>query len=148
MITSISRSITQDIIKIDFGFDTNIPALVAATGKPRLLFPKSCVKVTVDGEALTEDDITSVEAYADGRFYIFLEDMVEGEKVEVKFINPTDAAYHLVYTSEAVKGQDVANFEGEATENEDIAMEPDAIAYIYVTPIIIASDPGVQSYFR
>lgn len=142
----------QDIIKIDFGFDTNIPALVAATGKPRLLFPKSCVKVTVDGEPLSEDDITSVEAFADGRFYIFFEDMIENYadnsnfKVEVKFINPTDPAYHLVYTSEAVKGQDVANFEGEATENEDIAMEPDAIAYIYVTPIIIASDPEEGSF--
>ena len=136
----------QDIIKIDFGFDTNIPALVAATGKPRLLFPTDCVKVTIDGEVLAEEDITSVEAFADGRFYIFLEDMVEGEKVEVKFINPTDEAYHLVYTSEAVKGQDVANFEGEATENEDIAMEPDAIAYIYVTPIIIASDPEEGSF--
>ena len=28
-----------DMIKVDFGFDTNIPELVKACGKPRLIFP-------------------------------------------------------------------------------------------------------------
>ena len=72
----------QDVIKIDFGFDTNIPALVKASGKPRLLFPKNCVKVTLDGEALSDEDITSVEGFADGRFYIFTEDILLSEPEE------------------------------------------------------------------
>ena len=135
----------QDVIKIDFGFDTNIPALVAASGKPRLLFPKDCVKVTVDGDLLEEADITSVEAFADGRFYIFLENMIDGD-VNVKFTNPTDAAYHLVYTSAAVEGQSVANYDGPATENEDVAMEEGAFAYIYLEPVIIESDPENGSF--
>lgn len=135
----------QDVIKIDFGFDTNIPALVAASGKPRLLFPKSCVKVTVDGEPLDSTEITSVEAFADGRFYIFTETMIDGD-VNVKFTNPTDAAYHLVYTSAAVEGQSVANYDGPATENEDVAMEEGAFAYIYLEPVIIESDPENGSF--
>jgi len=135
----------QDVIKIDFGFDTNIPALVAASGKPRLLFPKDCVKVTVDGDLLEEADITSVEAFADGRFFIFLENMIDGD-VNVKFTNPTDAAYHLVYTSAAVEGQSVANYDGPATENEDVAMEEGAFAYIYLEPVIIESDPENGSF--
>ena len=114
----------QDVIKIDFGFDTNIPALVKASGKPRLLFPKNCVKVTLDGEALSDEDITSVEGFADGRFYIFTEDILEpDDKLEVKFTNPSDPAFHLIYTSAAVEGQDVANFDGIATENDDIERE-------------------------
>jgi hypothetical protein len=136
----------QDVIKIDFGFDTNIPALVAASGRPRLMFPKSCVKVTIDGETLEETDITSVEAFADGRFFIFLENMVDGDEVNVKFTNPTDAAYHLVYTSAAVEGQSVANYDGPANENEDVAMEEGAFAYIYLEPVIIESDPENGSF--
>lgn len=135
----------QDVIKIDFGFDTNIPALVAASGKPRLIFPKDCVKITVDGDLLEEADITSVEAFADGRFFIFLENMIDGD-VNVKFTNPTDAAYHLVYTSAAVEGQSVANYDGPATENEDVAMEEGAFAYIYLEPVIIESDPEDGSF--
>ena len=137
----------QDVIKIDFGFDTNIPALVKASGKPRLLFPKNCVKVTLDGEALSDEDITSVEGFADGRFYIFTEDILEpDDKLEVKFTNPSDPAYHLIYTSAAVEGQDVANFEGIATENDDIAYAEDAFAYIYQSPTIIESDPEDGSF--
>ena len=136
---------SMDVIKIDFGFDTNIPALVAASGKPRLLFPKSCVKVTVDGDPLEEADITSVEAFADGRFFIFCEAAIDGE-VNVKFTNPTDPAYHLVYTSAAVEGQSVANYDGPATENEDVAMEEGAFAYIYLEPVIIESDPENGSF--
>ena len=138
---------SEDFIKIDFGFDTNIPALVKATGKPRLLFPKSCVKVTIDGEVLEEDAITSVEGFADGRFYIFLEENIDGNKVEVKFTNPSDPAYHLVYTSAAVEGQDVANYDGEATLNEELSFDyMDSYAYIMVTPIIIESDPEQGSF--
>ena len=137
----------QDVIKIDFGFDTNIPALVKASGKPRLLFPKNCVKVTLDGEALSDEDITSVEGFADGRFYIFTEDILEpDDKLEVKFTNPSDPAFHLIYTSAAVEGQDVANFDGIATENDDIAYAEDAFAYIYQSPTIIEADPEDGSF--
>jgi hypothetical protein len=145
----------QDVIKIDFGFDTNLPDLVKASRKPRLMFPTDCVKITVtttDGNeketvVLEEGDITSVEGYADGRFYVFLEDMIEDDAVvEVKFINPADKAYHLVYTSAAVAGQDVANFEGVAACNEDVAMDPDAHAFIYENPSILESEPENGSF--
>ena len=136
-----------DFIKIDFGFDTNLPALVKATGKRRLVYPKSCVKVTVDGEVVEDEEITSVEGFGDGRFYIFMEHMVDGEKIEVKFTNPSDPAYHLVYTSAAVEGQDVANYDGIAALNNELEYdETDAYAYIFVEPIIIESDPEEGSF--
>ena len=46
----ISAEYSSDVVQIDFGFDTNIPALLAKTGMPRLLFPKECAQVKVDGE--------------------------------------------------------------------------------------------------
>ena len=99
----------QDAIKVDFGFDTNIPDLVKATGKPRLIYPEGCATVTANGKQV---NVYSVEAFADGRFYIFLEEGVsEGDNVVIAFKNPTDAAYRVKYTSGAVAGQDVNTFD-------------------------------------
>ena len=131
----------MDVIQMDFGFDTNIAELVKASGMPRLLFPKDMVKVTVDGQ---EAEIISVEGFADGRFYIFMQDGIEGGKVHVKLTNPKDAAYHLIYTNGP--GGDVTNFDDDAEENEEVALVDDAYAYIFVAPTVIAADPEDGSF--
>jgi hypothetical protein len=132
----------QDVIKIDFGFDTNIPALVEACGKPRLLFPKDMVKVTCDGE---EMELLTVEGFSDGRFYIFTEDGMDDDAViEVTLNNPKDAAYHLVYTSGP--GGDIKNFTATAINNSDIAMVDDAYSYMFVRPTVLSSDPEEGSF--
>lgn len=131
-----------DVIKLDFGFDTNLPALVAACGKPRLMFPASCASVKVNG---TEAEIMSIEGTADGRFYIFMNEMIdETATVEVAFSNPTDAAYHLTY--DGGPGGDVKDYAGAATYNYAVAEPEDAYAYIYVTPIVVAADPENGSF--
>ena len=136
----------MDHIQIDFGFDTNIPELVAASGKMRLDFPKSCVKVNVNGVVLGEDDILSVEGYADGRFYIFLvEPLDDTANVNVTFINPKDEACHLIYRS-GVEG-DVADYDGPADFNGDLDEgHDDVYAYVYAIPTLMSADPEDGSF--
>lgn len=132
----------SEIIQVDFGFDTNIADLVKASGKPRLLFPNDCVKVTHNGE---EMGLLTVEGFADGRFYIFTEDMMEDDaEVEVSFTNPSDAEHHVVYTS-GPKG-DASNFSVVATYNDNLNMLEDVYSYIFVKPTVIASDPEDGSF--
>ena len=132
---------SSDVIKIDFGFDTNIPELVKACGLPRLLYPLDCASVTVDGEPMA---LTTVEAFPDGRFYIFTEDMVSGKNVVVTLKNPADPAYHLVYLNGP--GGDVPNFEDTAEENDEIALAEDAYSYEYLRPEILDMDPEDGSF--
>ena len=61
----VSAMYDLDVIKLDFGFDTNLPDLVKACGKPRLMYPNDCVSVKIDGEEAT---VLSAEGFADGRF--------------------------------------------------------------------------------
>ena len=132
----------SEIIQVDFGFDTNIADLVKASGKPRLLFPNDCVKVTHNGE---EMGLLTVEGFADGRFFIFTEDMMEEDaEVEVSFTNPSDAEHHVVYTS-GPKG-DASNFSVVATYNDGLNMLEDVYSYIFVKPTVIASDPEDGSF--
>ncbi len=132
----------SEIIQVDFGFDTNIADLVKASGKPRLLFPNDCVKVTHNGE---EMGLLTVEGFADGRFFIFTEDMMEDDaEVEVSFTNPSDAEHHVVYTS-GPKG-DASNFSVVASYNDGLNMLEDVYSYIFVKPTVIASDPEDGSF--
>ena len=132
-----------DVIKLDLGFDTNIPDLVKKSGMPRLIFPNDCMKVTVDGEPMT---LLTVEGYDDGRFYVYPEDPIEDEDatVEVSFTNPKDAAYHLIYTSGP--GGDVKDFTVEATLNEEIGTLEDEYSYMFVKPVVVAADPEDGSF--
>ena len=138
----VSAEFAYDVVKLDFGFDTNLPALVEACGKPRLLYPAECATVKANGEAV---EVESIEGFADGRFYIFLMDALnDDDKVEVTFTNPADAAYHLTY--DGGPGGDVKDFAGDATYNYDAAAAEDAYAYTYVTPTLMAADPEYGAF--
>lgn len=140
----------SNFVLIDFGFPTNIPELVAKTGKSRLIFPNDCATVKYGDEAF---DIQEVSAFADGRFYIFIggDDAIadwlnEGDKVTVTFNNPADEQFHLIYADGNLKGQDVKNFEGEAVENEELATVADAIPYGLIRPSLASADPEQGSF--
>ena len=133
---------SDDVVLIDFGFDTNIPELVAASGSRRIFFPNDCVTVKANGK---EQGIFSVEGLEDGRFYIFLEDgLDEDDVVEVTFTNPS-GANHLTYASGPNAGADVANFSGIADNNESI-QENEGYPYVYVTPTVMSADPDDGSF--
>jgi len=131
-----------DIVKVDFGFDTNIAELVKACGKPRLIFPKDMVSVTQNGEPM---EIMSVEGFADGRFYIFMEEPLDDmATIHVKITNPADARYHLIYTNGP--GGDIPTFDDDAEGNPDVGQGEDEYAYNFVTPVVINADPEDGSF--
>ena len=138
---------SDEIVQIDFGFYTNIPDLVKAANVKRLLYPTDCVTVTVNAE---DKDVSSVEAFEDGRFYIFFnegEGVEEDDKVVVSFANPTDAAYQIIYASGAVKGQvvnDIADMT--ADYNEEVEEGDNAYAYDYLKPTLMKADPEDGSF--
>lgn len=136
---------SNEAINIDFGFDTNLPELVKNGGRPRLVYPSDCVTVTANGEPVP---VFSVEAFADGRFYIFVEEALDDRAiVEVSFKNPADAAYHIVYTSGPSAGTDVKDFTETATYNSEMEYEYDDVyPYDLETPIVIAADPEDGSF--
>ncbi|MBP5426097.1 MAG: hypothetical protein J6Y33_08525 [Prevotella sp.] len=131
----------SDVVLIDFGFNTNIADLVAASGMPRLLYPTDCASVVADGEPL---EITTVEAFSDGRFYIFTEEPIDGKEVIVTLKNPTAPAYHIIYTNGP--GGDVPFFQEAAEENEAIAYVEDAYSFIYLKPTVLTTDPEDGSF--
>lgn len=134
----------NDVVKVDFGNDTNIPELVKKGGFPRLMYPLNCAKVKVNGKDV---ELYSVEGFADGRFYIFLQEPVQDkDEVLVSFTNPTDEAFHLIYTNGADKGKDVKDFQDvQATNNADVE-ENEGYPYDYVTPVVLKADPEDGSF--
>jgi hypothetical protein len=132
---------SNDVVQVDFGFETNIPELVKQSGRKRLMFPDGTASVKVNGENMP---LYSIEGFEDGRFYVFLEEAVnEDDVVEVTFTNPSDAAYHLIYTSGP--GGDVNNFTGIATYNIDIE-DNEGYPYAFLTPTIMKADPEEGSF--
>ena len=126
----------DDAIKIDFGFDTNIPALVKATGKPVLVYPTGCASAKVNGK---EVELYSVEAHADGSFYVFLEEPASSDdEVLVSFKNPTDPAYQILFVNNAEGPvKDIVDLEA---TYEDVLPE-DAYPYDFMTPTLLAANP-------
>jgi hypothetical protein len=134
---------SNDVLQLDFGFDTNIPELVKNCGKKRLMFPMDCATVKVNGQAV---ELYSIEGFEDGRFYVFLNEAAsEDDVVEVIFNNPADAAFHLVYASGALAGQDVKSYEGVATYNSDVE-DNDGYPYDFLTPVVMKADPEDGSF--
>ena len=138
----VSAAYAYDVIQLDFGFDTNLPALVKACGKRRLMYPNDCVYVRVNGEDL---EVLSVEGFADGCFYVFMNEIIEDDAaVEVSFTNPADATYHLSY--DGGPGGDVKDFTGYATYDFEVASAQGAYAWLYVTPEVFSADPENGSF--
>lgn len=133
---------SNDVILVDFGFDTNLPDLVKASGNTRLMYDKSCASVKVNGQ---DASIYSIEGFADGRFYIFLDQAVlESDEVVVSFKNPADKNFHLTFTSGP--GGDVKDFADEvATVNSEIE-DNEGYPYDYLTPVVQAAEPEGGSF--
>ncbi len=61
------------VVKLDFGYTTNIGKLAKATVDGIAFFDKSCVDLSIDGVP-SNDKILYVEGHTDGFLYIFLDD--------------------------------------------------------------------------
>ena len=131
----------DDNVQIDFGFETNIAELCA--GKKRYLFPNDMATVKINDKAVA---ITSVEGYADGRFYIFLEEVADAkDKVQVILNN---ASGLLKYAGGPNAGQNVPSVDEIADYNGDLTNtdENDVYPYTMLPPTIIAAKPEQGSF--
>ena len=135
-----------EALEISFPYDTNLPALVKACGKTRLLFPTNCFTVTVNGQAAP---ISSVEATEKGRLYIFMNEdwameneMTEKDQVVVTFKNPTDEAFRIIYTEGVMNDVPADDFEIIAEYNEEL----DALPYSYGDPEVESANPEPGSF--
>ena len=83
---------SDEIIKIDFGYATNIASLAKAN-KGTVVLDKSLVKVSLDGE---EVDVVYVEGKEDGFLYVLVDaQMYDDTEVVVSF----EGAEELLYSS-------------------------------------------------
>ena len=136
----------DDYIQVDFGFETNIPELCKAAGVKRVLFPAENAKVLVNGQ---EAAITSVEGFADGRFYIFLEEGSSmGDEIRVIYNNAA-GDMQLTYAGGPTAGQAVPNVDEIADYNPVLyenAPDNDIYPYLYLSPTVVSATPEQGSF--
>ena len=140
----ITAEFSDDNIRVDFGFETNIPELCKAAGKSRIMFPVENAKVLVNGQ---EVGITSVEGFADGRFYIFL-DETASQMDEVRVIyNNAEGDLQLKYAGGPNVGQIIGKVDETADYNAELANEYDDVyPYIMLAPTVVAAVPEQGSF--
>ena len=143
---STAAEYNPEAVEVIFPFDTNIPALVSASGKSRLLLPTDCFTVKVNGK---EAPISTVELTDKGRLYVFLDEdwavenpMGEKDEVIVTFKNPADETYRIVYTEGNNSGMAVEDFVIQAEYNGEI----DALPSGYTEPELVSANPEDGSF--
>lgn len=134
----------DDVIQVDFGYETNIKDLVKAnTAEGRVILPNDCVTLSINGEVV---EILSVELLDDGYLYIFCGDVYptsEEDKVVVSFRNP-EGANQIQYKGNkhprVLSGDVVVRaFANEAGRYD--AEIPDVYSYAYETPKLVKAVP-------
>jgi methionine-rich copper-binding protein CopC len=138
----------NDVIKVDFGYATNIATLAKSVNAGKLQLPTDCAKVTVNG---SEVSIASVEVQSDGYLYIFLGDTFpqsESDNVTVSFTNPTGAD-QLLYTASlrpnsASESKAVLNFSDEKASFDENMTDVTSVAYD--PPTLTSAEPEDGSF--
>ena len=133
----------DDALLIDFGFETNIPELCKAAGKKRVQFPVENAKVMADGKEIA---ITSVEGFEDGRFFIFLEEVPDGE-VRVTYTNAA-GDMQLKYAGGPNAGKAIPDVDEIAEYNDDLfdGMPDDVYPYTMLAPTVVSAKPEQGSF--
>ena len=133
----------DDNLLIDFGFETNLAELCKAAGKKRIQFPVENAKVLADGQEIS---ITSVEGFEDGRFFIFLDEVPEGE-VRVIYNNAA-GDLQLKYAGGPNAGQAIPSVDEIAEYNDELldGMPDDVYPYTMLAPTVVAAKPEQGSF--
>ena len=133
----------DDNLLIDFGFETNLGELCKAAGKKRIQFPKENAQVLADGQ---EVGITSIEGFEDGRFFIFLDEVPDGE-VRVIY-NNVAGDLQLKYAGGPNAGQVIPNVDEIAEYNDNLldGMPDDVYPYTMLAPTIVYAKPEQGSF--
>lgn len=135
----------SDVIRVDFGYATNIKDLVSANPLGRVILPADCASVVLNGEAVK---VLAVELQSDGYMYIFLDDVVsenpEEDKVEIAFKNPEDETCQVKYKGTLAPEGAVPSFGGEAGEYLEGLDE--ITSWAYTEPKLVSTVPADGSF--
>ena len=144
-LSNVKAGFQNDVVRIDFGGDTNIKDLVKASvdGK-RIILPNECASASINGEKAT---LFSVEGRPDGFLYVFIDQPVaenETDKVLVSFNNPTDASNRIMFTSGQWEGEAVPNVSDmECAFTEGLG---EFYTYLADVPVITNANPEDGSF--
>lgn len=103
-VTFNEATFSGNVVKLDFGYPTNIAALAKAN-KGAVSLPVECASVTQNGTPLT---VEFVEGKEDGFLYVFLTEDVqfeEADEVKVSFTPAADCP--IIYSTDARPSSDV-----------------------------------------
>mgnify|MGYP003302691273 FL=1 len=150
----------QNIMRVDFGYDTNLAELCNATPLKAIKLPAEYFKISgtdnLTGEYFDELVVSAAEYHNDGYLYLWIdeEDSFDYyEDVKVSFTNPEDKALQLTYDGDlypmghdtvwAKAGKIVPDFAGEpAFFNPSVS----ALSMEQMPPIFQYSEPEDGSF--
>lgn len=144
-VTFNAATFVDDVIKLDFGYPTNIADLAKAANGTLSLDP-SCVSVTVDGTVVP---VAYVEGKTDGFLYIFLDEisLAENQNVVVSFTPAADCP--IVYNNDKRPSEDVSadmailGFSNEVAYYDESI---DALPSIWSAAQMVSSVPENESF--
>ena len=143
-VTFNEATFTDDVIKLNFGYPTNIADLAKAEGGTISLDPAQ-VSVKVNGSDAT---VEYLEGKSDGFLYIFLENAVESEdEVLVSFTPAADCP--IVYNTDRRPSADVESelkVLGFANEVAYYDPEIDAMPLAWSPASMVSSNPENESF--
>ncbi|MCQ2111320.1 MAG: hypothetical protein MJY79_07490 [Bacteroidaceae bacterium] len=128
-----------DMVRVDFGYETNMQELLKRDHVHAIYPDPSCMTISSEGHVF---DIVSVEYHEDGYLYAWVDDDLNPyQNIKVSFRNPDSDEYHLLYRKSG--SGDIPGFENESASYSDRLM---AISYYQMPPIMITSDPDDGSF--
>lgn len=139
-----SIELGEYVIKVNFGYQTNIASIVATEGTAGIAhLDNNCVTVTANGEPV---EIECVELKSNGLMYIYATEPIDSEaEVKVSFKNPGNITYNggLAAVGAVLDFEDyVANY------NEDLAADEDEnISHYYAEAVAVSANPAAGSFF-
>lgn len=143
-LSAVNITAAADVIRVDFGGTTNMQELVKAAGTTTLIYDNSVATVTVDGDPV---NIVSVEGFADGNLYIFVEDDIyDDNEVKIAFKNPEDAAHRLLFATGKWEGEAVPEISGLVATYVAALADAGYASYLYGEPELITISPEAGSF--
>lgn len=143
-----SISCYSDIVRINFGYKTNIADIVKATGKKRLVLPTECMTVKLNG---AETPLLTVEATDAGELFGFLDEdtFEEDSEVEVSF-DATNLGFDLEYAGDLAPGavggsRAIKSFTAEKGHYDE-SIGDETFSSAYITPTLVSCDPENGSF--
>ena len=150
----------QNIMRVDFGYETNLAELANATPQKAIKLPTEYFKISgtdnYTGEYFDEIPVSAAEYHNDGYLYMWIDEEESFdyyEDVKVSFTNPTDEKLQLKYngslypmaldTNWVNAGKIVPDFAGEpAFYNPSVS----ALSMEQMPPVYASSEPEDGSF--